>query len=133
MKYLIYVWHSEEDPGEDDGVEDADQGDAEHDPQGDEGDLPRPGDDAESQGLVLDKNGALDHLLVEFESEKYKLEDVDSTEQLQLECPVMPDTPHTDGDTQDADHNQGDEHQDPLKCHWSIVRKGASDWSPCVS
>ena len=44
-------------------------------------------------------------LLVKFESEKHELEDVDGTEQLQLKCPVMSDTPHTDGDTQDADNH----------------------------
>ena len=41
----VNVRHPQEDPREDDGVEDADQGDAEHDPQGDEGDLPGPRND----------------------------------------------------------------------------------------
>ena len=54
-------------------------------------------------------------LLVKFESEKHELEDVDGTEQLQLKCPVMSDTPHTDGNADDADHHQGDEYQDPLR------------------
>ena len=53
LKYLIDVRHPEEDPGEDDGVEDAHQGDAEHDPQGDEGDLPGPGDDAERESGIV--------------------------------------------------------------------------------
>ena len=54
FKYLIDVGHSEEDPSEDDGVEDAHQGDEEDDPQGDEGDLPGPGDDAErASGVVF--------------------------------------------------------------------------------
>ena len=53
LKYLIHVRHSEEDPGEDDGVEDTHQGDAEDDPQGDEGDLPGPGDDAETKLGVI--------------------------------------------------------------------------------
>ena len=34
--------HPEEDSCEDDGVEDADEGDAQHDPQRHEADLPRP-------------------------------------------------------------------------------------------
>ena len=44
----VNVRHPQEDPREDDGVEDADQGDAEHDPQGDEGDLPGPRNDTEN-------------------------------------------------------------------------------------
>ena len=40
LPYLVDVGHPKENPGEDDGVEDAHQGDAEHDPEGDEGDLP---------------------------------------------------------------------------------------------
>ena len=43
----IDVRHPEEDPGEDDGVEDSHQGDAEDNPQRDEGNLPGPGDYAE--------------------------------------------------------------------------------------
>ena len=38
----VDLWHPEEDSGEDDGVEDADEGDAQHDPQRHEADLPRP-------------------------------------------------------------------------------------------
>ena len=53
--------------------------------------------------------------LVQFESQKYELKDVDSTEELQFKGPVMPDTPDTDGNTEDADHHQWYEHQDPLK------------------
>ena len=90
----------------------------------------------ESQGLFPDQgiDRCVCDLLVEFESEKHKLEYVDSAEQLQLKCPVMSDTPHTDGDTEDADHYQGDKHQDPLKRdYWSVVRTMASDVSPCVS
>jgi len=94
---LIDIRHPEEDPGEDDGVEDTHQRDAEHDPQGDEGDLPGPGDD-----------------VVKFESKKHELENVDSTEQFQLKRSVMSHTPHTDGNTQDTDNHQGDEHKDPL-------------------
>ena len=71
--------------------------------------------------------------LVKFESEKHELKDVDSTEQLQLKCSVMSHTPHTDGNTENADNHQGDENQDPLKYDWSIVVMKASDWSPCVS
>ena len=112
---LIDIRHPEEDPGEDDGVEDADQGDAEDNPQGDEGDLPGPGDDAALISDAIHIQWLNWILLVEFESKKHKLEDVDCAEELQLECPVMPHTPHTDGDTQDADNDQGDEHQDPLK------------------
>ena len=40
LPYLVDVGHPKENPGEDDGVEDAHQGDAEYDPEGDEGDLP---------------------------------------------------------------------------------------------
>ena len=36
----VDVGHPQQDAGEDDGVEDAHQRDAEHDPEGDEGDLP---------------------------------------------------------------------------------------------
>ena len=43
----IDIRHPEENPSEDDGVEDTHQGDAEHDPERDEGNLPGPGDDAE--------------------------------------------------------------------------------------
>ena len=132
MKYLIHIRHPKEDPSEDDGVEDAHQGDAEHDPQGDEGDLPGPGDDAERES-DQDYDRCVGDLLVEFESEKHKLEYVDSTEQLELKCPVMSDTPHTDGDTEDTNHHQGDEHQDPLKHDWSIERTMVFEWSPCVS
>ena len=59
MKYLINVWHSEEDASEDDGVEDTHQGDAEDDPQGDEGDLPGPGDDAERESGVVSRSRQL--------------------------------------------------------------------------
>ena len=38
-------------------------------------------------------------------------------------------TPDTDGDAEDADHHQGDEHQDPLQYDWSIFNMQASDWS----
>ena len=38
----VNVRHPQEDPREDDGVEDADEGDAQHDPQRHEADLPRP-------------------------------------------------------------------------------------------
>ena len=51
----VDVRHPQQDAGEDDGVEDADQGDAEHDPEGDEGYLPGPGDYAEGQGSVFAK------------------------------------------------------------------------------
>ena len=47
----IDIGHAQEDAGEDDGVEDTHQGDAEHDPQRDEGDLPGPGDDAATQWM----------------------------------------------------------------------------------
>ena len=43
-------------------------------------------------------------LLVEFKRQEHELQNVDSTEELQLECPVVADTPHTDGDTEDADN-----------------------------
>ena len=43
-------------------------------------------------------------LLVEFERQEDELKNVDSAEELQLECPVVADTPHTDGDTEDADN-----------------------------
>ena len=77
----VDVGHPQQDAGEDDGVEDAHQGDAEHDPEGDEGDLPGPGDDA-----------------VELEGEKDELKDVDGAKQLQLKGSVVADAPHTNGD-----------------------------------
>ena len=48
----VNVRHPQEDPREDDGVEDTDQGDAEHDPQGDEGDLPGPRNDTENNSYL---------------------------------------------------------------------------------
>ena len=44
----VDIGHAQKDAGEDDGVEDTHQGDAEHYPERDEGDLPGPGDDAAS-------------------------------------------------------------------------------------
>ena len=44
----VDVGHPQQDAGEDDGVEDTHQGDAEHDPERDEGNLPGPGDDADN-------------------------------------------------------------------------------------
>jgi len=76
----VDVGHPQQDAGEDDGVEDAHKRDAEHDPEGDEGDLPGPGDDA-----------------VQLESEEDELEDVDGAEELQLEGPIVANSPHTDG------------------------------------
>ena len=64
--------------------------------------------------MINDNDWCNDILLVKFESKKHELEDVDSAEQLQLECSVVSDTPDTDGDAEDADHDQGDEHEDPL-------------------
>ena len=76
----VDVGHPQQDAGEDDGVEDAHQRDAQHDPEGDEGDLPGPGDDA-----------------VQLESEEDELEDVDGAEEFQLEGTIMANSPHTDG------------------------------------
>ena len=76
----VDVGHPQQDAGEDDGVEDAHQRDAQHDPEGDEGDLPGPGDDA-----------------VQLEGEEDELEDVDGAEELQLEGPIVANSPHTDG------------------------------------
>ena len=113
----IDIRHPEEDPSEDDGVEDTHQGDAEHYPEWDEGDLPGPGDNAATKGSAINNHLGLTSWisLVQFESQKYELKDIDSTEQLQLKRPVMSDTPHTDGNTDDADDHQWYENQDPLK------------------
>jgi hypothetical protein len=47
---VIHVRQSQDDAGEDDGVEDADEGDAQHDPQRYERDLPRPRDQPANGG-----------------------------------------------------------------------------------
>ena len=111
----IDIRHPEEDSSEDDGVEDSHQWDTEDYPEGDEGDLPGPGDYAETKESGIEHPPWSHRLLVQFESQKYELKDIDSTEQLQLKRPVMSDTPHTDGNTDDADDHQWYEHQDPLK------------------
>ena len=92
----VHVRHPQQDAREDDGVEDAHQGDAEDDPEGDEGDLPGPGDDA-----------------VELEGEKDELEDVDGAEQLEFKGTIVAHGPDTDGDGDHADEDQRDKDEDP--------------------
>ena len=99
----IHVRHPQQDAREDDGVEDAHQGDAEDDPEGDEGDLPGPGDDA-----------------VQLEREEDKLEDVDGAEEFKFKGAIMANGPHTDGNGDHADENQRDKHKDP---HVPEIRK----------
>ena len=99
----VDVGHPQQDAGEDDGVEDAHKRDAEHDPEGDEGDLPGPGDDA-----------------VQLESEEDKLEDVDGAEEFKFKGAIMANGPHTDGNGDHADENQRDKHKDP---HVPEIRK----------
>ena len=136
LPYLVDVGHPKENPGEDDGVEDAHQGDAEHDPEGDEGDLPWPGDDAAEQMKIITEKSRenMIDLTCQAWARETQIEEcwLHRTAPAQMsydwalkwrkrDCsswsPVVSYTPDTDGDAEDADHHQGDEHQDPLK-HW---------------